>query len=354
MACPKCETPPELLHGPLALRMWMELGHSAGKLRDIARGLGMTAEREPDTGALRVGTDAAALRGAVDGFLEGMSQIERRATRVIVSAAEARPGLRDVKRLLTLDQLIARLRGDWLLEALRARAIDVAFDPIAHADDPRELYAREARLSLRDSGGAPRAAEEAFALAEDADVLAVLDREARLASIRAAGAAGGGLPTVVGFSPSAIYDPRYCLRTTVAAAEAEGVAREEVIFSILPAAAGADLAHLENILGYYVENGFRTALTVSATGQASFEMLRRLKPSLVFVDASIAAGVARDGFKEVIARKILEIAQKLQIETVVSGCVDAADAQWAYSQGASYVQGPHVAEVAGPALAEAS
>jgi EAL domain-containing protein (putative c-di-GMP-specific phosphodiesterase class I) len=184
---------------------------------------------------------------------------------------------------------------------------------------------------------------EIFDLARDADFLAALDRAARLTAIRRIAARRIDGPVFVTFAPSAIYDPRFCLRTTVAEAETCGVPREAIVFSIHAADAGADIDHLEDVLRYYVENGFRTAMTLSTRREASFEMLQRLKPSVLILEAGLVAGVRADPHREVVARKLIEIAHRLQLETLVQGVDAAEDCDWAYGQGASYVQGDHVA-----------
>ena len=46
-----------------------------------------------------------------------------------------------------------------------------------------------------------------------------------------------------------------------------------------------------------------------------------------------------------VCRKILEIAQRLQIETVVPGVETDEELQWLYEHGANYLQGPHIASM---------
>jgi EAL domain-containing protein (putative c-di-GMP-specific phosphodiesterase class I) len=335
----------------MTLHIFSPLGHSAKKLQGLFQDAGMRAERRADTGALVAGVEAEAWRAAMDDVAAGLSRVEREAIRVIVARPGVEPTLADVAGLVTLEQFIGRWRCDWLMTAVEAEALSVDFAPVAYADAPAEVFAHAAQLGARAPDGRALRAGELFDLARDADFLAALDRAGRLASIRAAARVGVDTPIFVSFSPSAIYDPRFCLRTTLAEADRTGVARENIVFSILPTDTGADIDHLDDVLRYYVDNGFRTALTMSPERQGSFEILQRLKPSVLILDAALTEGVRRDQHREVIARKVLEIAQRLQIETLVQGVDDDEACDWAYSHGASFVQGGHVAAAAARSVA---
>ncbi len=351
MTCRRCESVPDLLEGPATLHLWAPLGHSAGKLTSIAAKSGVGAAETGPGGGVSVDVAAGGMAAALDAFEAGLSRIERAATRVVMKPQGAPLALADFAEVLTLSQHAARWRNRWLIARIAAEALEVGFSPIAHADAPGEIHAHEARVRAIDPEGRAVSAPCLFDLADSADLLFVLDRQARISSIRAARAAALDTPVFIGFSPSAIYDPKYCLRTTVAEAERQGLPREDIVFTILPAEAGGDVDHLDGVLRYYRDNGFRTAMCLSAERTISFDMLQRLRPDVLFLDATMTDGLARDAFKEVVARKMLEIAQRLQIETVVSGVVDAQDCEWAYAHGASYVQGPHVAALAVPAAA---
>jgi EAL domain-containing protein (putative c-di-GMP-specific phosphodiesterase class I) len=84
------------------------------------------------------------------------------------------------------------------------------------------------------------------------------------------------------------------------------------------------------------------ALGGVGSGASSLSLIETLKPDIIFVDRGIVASVDADTYKQVIARKLLEIAQRLRIESVVGGIATEAEMTWAYEQGANYVQGPYL------------
>ena len=352
MPCTRCEVAERGPTGPLTLRLWSPLGHSEAKLARIASAAGAAARREDESGALAIETCDARWPRLREGFECELSSVEREAVRLIATrTGDPAPTLRDLAKVVTLEQHIIRLRSDWLIRRLDSDALSVGFEPVAYADAPEEIFANAAVVRAEDDAGRAVAAADLFDLARGADFLAALDRAARLSAIRAIAEARIEGPVFVDFAPSAIYDPRFCLRTTLSEAERCGVTREAVVFSILSADGGANVDHLQDVLGYYVDQGFRTAMTLSTRREASFEMLQRLRPNVLVIEAGLVEGVRQDPSREVVARKLIEIAHRLQLDTVVKGVDTEEDCEWAYSHGASYVQG---AFVAGAAMRRAS
>jgi EAL domain-containing protein (putative c-di-GMP-specific phosphodiesterase class I) len=346
MPCSRCEITAETLVGPATLHIWSPLGHSDGKVGRIAGEAGTPTRRGDGSGALEIDVCEALWPRLRDGLIAGLSRVERAAILVIPAERGSVATLHDVSRLVTLEQYINRLESAWLVRRVAEGDLEVSFQPVAYADAPQEVFASAAVVAASDADGRTSSAAELFDLARDADFLSALDRTARIAAIRGIAEVGVEGPVFVSFAPSAIYDPRFCLRTTLAEADRRGVTPEAVIFSILSADGGADVDHLESVLRFYVENGFRTAMTLSTRREASFEMLQRLKPHVLIIEAGLVEGVRRDPHREVVARKLIEIAHRLQLETVVQGVDTADDCEWAYSQGASYVQGRYVSAMA--------
>lgn len=342
MTCPRCEQAKEVPRGAITLHVWSPLGHSAAKIGQIADAAGVGWRHVGETAALTLDVDDAAWARLEPRLLDSLSQVEREAIRLLPTGRGASPRLADIAHVATLDQHIGRLRSGWLIRRLGEEQLSVSFEPVAHADAPSQTFAHFAVLSARDDTGRVAGPVEIFDLARNADFLAALDRSARLTAIRRIATARIDSPVFVTFTPSAIYDPRFCLRTTLAEAEKRGVPREAIIFSIHSADAGADIDHLEDVMRYYGDNGFRTAMTLSRRREASFEMLQRLKPTILILEAGLIAGIRTDPHREVVARKLIEIAHRLQLETLIQGVDASDDCDWAYGQGASYVQGAFV------------
>ena len=335
--CARCERLPARPDDPATLYLWPPLGHSAGKIRKQLEADGVAFDTAPDGDGmiLQVGDDAA--RRSLLKLEETLSPEERRAARTLTLAPGATPAFADYPRVNALDTHLNYLRAGPLLETLADDAFEVGFAPIVFADDHSDVMAHGARLRF------PRMdhqdADAVFDLARRADLLHQLDRSARVACIEAAPAQNIDTPVFVEFQPAAIYDPVYCLRTTLDAAKRVGLPPENIVFTLNHPKGGYDIGHLQNILGYYREQGYEVALGRLGSGVGALELLQHLRPQYAWLAPSLIAGVANDPYRGVIARKLLEMAHRLRIETIAYADPVSADANWLYEHGLNYLAG---------------
>ena len=336
--CARCERLPARPDDPATLYLWPPLGHSAGKIRKQLAADGVAFDPAPDGDGmiLQVGDDT--VRRSLLNLEEKLSPEERRAARTLTLAPGATPGFADYPRVNALETFLNYLRAGPLLDTLADDAFEVGFAPIVFADDHSDVMAHGAKLRF------PRMAEldadAVFDLARRADLLHQLDRSARVACIEAAPAQRIDTPVFVEFQPAAIYDPVYCLRTTVEAAKRVGLPPENIVFTLNQPLGGYDIGHLRNILGYYREQGYEVALGKLGSGVGALELLQHLRPQYAWLAPQLVQDVATDPYRGVIARKLLEMAHRLRIETIAYTAPESADATWLYEHGANYLAGP--------------
>ena len=341
-ACPRCEVLPSRIEGLRDYYLWFPLGHSRTKVRRALEEAGAAIRHDPATDASVLSTDPATFRALGARLVEALSSEEIKATRVLAVAPAEGPGRRDYPAVTSLRQMLAFQESNWLLDSLAREDISVSFAPIAFADAVDEVYGHQADVMVRDSAGEPVGGIAMLQVAQEAGLLFQADRLARIAAIKAAEAQGIDTPIFVNFSPASIYDPTFCLRTTVAALDATSIPKDAVCFTIVAPERWDDTRHLRTILDFYRGSGFRVALGGVGSGASSLSLIETLKPDVIFIDRGIVASVDADTYKQVIARKLLEIAQRLRIESVVGGIDTEAEMNWAYEQGANYVQGPYL------------
>ena len=99
-----------------------------------------------------------------------------------------------------------------------------------------------------------------FGAAEAAGRIHILDRIGREAALRGAAGWLGDRNLFINFIPTSIYRPEVCLRTTMRAAEAAGVPRNQIVFEVVESHAVEDASHLLSILDFYRASGCRVAL----------------------------------------------------------------------------------------------
>ncbi|MDF2440969.1 MAG: hypothetical protein JWN98_1953, partial [Abditibacteriota bacterium] len=185
-----------------------------------------------------------------------------------------------------------------------------------------------------------------FDVARGAGLLFHVDLAARRAAIRQASRHGIDCRIFINFTPTAIYDPVNCLRSTVLLVHELGLHPEQIVFEVIESELVTDVDHLNTILDYYRNSGFGVALDDLGSGYSSLNLLARLRPDYIKLDRELITDVVNDPFKAMIARKLLEAAQELKIQTIAEGIETQDEADWLREQGANYMQGYFIARPA--------
>ena len=344
--CSRCESLPAPTEGAGRLYLWFpdrEIWQRA------ARHLAAHGPRTLDGDGLVFlleGRETAPLAEALAAVLGSRDGI-----RLLWVPGDREPALDDFPRVVPLQRFLAARRSDWLLTVLSGRRLTSHFQPIVSAGDTSQVFGHEALLRGLDAESQPIAPGGLFAAAREADLLFQLDLAARQSAIREA--ARHRLPgrLFINFTPNAIYNPAYCLRSTVAAVAQAGIAPERVIFEVIESERVHDLDHLERILRVYREAGFQIALDDLGAGYSSLALMSRLRPDFVKLDMDLTRDVDRDPYKAVIAEELLALARKLGIRSVAEGIERPGELAWLREHGADYVQGFLIAAPAAePAL----
>ena len=281
-----------------------------------------------------------------DAIAATLSEVERKDTRALVLAPGESITLASLRETQPLTTLMAKVQQRWLVPMIREERLTTHFHPIVRVDAPREVFAYECLLRGRSEDGSILMPISMFDAARDADLLFQLDRAARLTSIREAIAHGIAARLFINFNPSAIYDPVFCLRSTVAAIEEAGIDPDRIVFEVVESDQVA--VDLLGIVESYRKAGFRVALDDLGAGYGSLNLLARLRPDFVKLDMKLIRGVHADRFKAGITSTLLAMARKLEITTVAEGVETAEEWDWVRDHGADLVQGYYVCRPGSP------
>ena len=349
--CTRCEILPAGEEGAGHLYLWCPTPHTLAKVkRRLAQG-GHAHRYLQASQALRVEVREGELAALAASLSEPLGDQENEDTRVLFLPGARRPGLADYSRVVSLRRFLAARHADWVLDLLRERRLTSLFQPIVRVADLAESagtaageppFAHEALLRGVGHDGGLVGPERLFHAARDRDLLFQLDLAARQTSIREFVRHGGTTRLFVNFTPTSIYDPAFCLRSTVGLVRETGLAPERIVFEVIESEQVRDLDHLESILKVYRASGFQVALDDLGAGYSSLNLMNRLRPDFVKLDKELTRGVDADPYKAVIAEKLLELARKLGIRSVAEGVETAAELAWLREHGADFAQGYHL------------
>ncbi len=305
--CMRCDTLPAPMHSGGDLHCWFPTSHVANKMRAMFSGLGLRTVSTVAAG-VACAIPADRLVRVVVAFQGQLSEVERADTRVLLTPMGVAPVTDDLARVEPLSRFLGQASSQWLIEMLQEQRITSCFQPIVLASAPSTIYGHEALLRGVGTDGAMIAPGQLFDAARNAGLLFQLDLAARRSAIACAHATALRGKLFVNFSPTAIYDPASCLRSTVAAVDQTSIARSDVVFEIVETERAHDPRHLRTILDYYRNAGFKVALDDVGSGYSSLNLIHELRPDLLKLDMELIRGVDQDPYKARIVANLFEVA----------------------------------------------
>ena len=223
--------------------------------------------------------------------------------------------------------------------------ITMAFQPIVDVRSG-EVFAYEALVRGKDGRGAGEVLSTV-----SADNRYAFDQTCRTTAISLASDLGmASIANLsINFLPNAVYEPRACIRATLAAAMQTGFPLNRIIFEFTEEEA-IDTNHLLHILRSYKAMGFKTAIDDFGAGYAGLGLLSKFQPDIVKLDMALIRDVDTDTVKRTIVRNTLNMLTDLGIQAVCEGIETVGEYDALSDLGVSLMQGYLLAKPAFEAL----
>ena len=167
------------------------------------------------------------------------------------------------------------------------------------------------------------------------------DQQCRVKAIELASSLygkGSGTRLSINFMPNAVYEPRACIRITLATALKTGFPLDRIIFEFTENEQ-LDTAHLLNILRTYREMGFKTAIDDFGAGHSGLGLLTKFQPDIVKLDMDLIRGIDTDPVRRTIVSHTLAMLADLGITPLCEGVETAGELKVLSDLGVSLIQG---------------
>ncbi|NBB15541.1 EAL domain-containing protein [Caulobacter sp. SLTY] len=213
--------------------------------------------------------------------------------------------------------------------------ITMAFQPIVDVKT-ETVFAYEALVRGADGRGAGAVLAE---VSEENRY--AFDQQCRTTAIELAAdlnLAADGANLSINFLPNAVYEPKACIRLTLAAAMRTGFPLNRIIFEFTEDEA-VDTNHLLNILRTYRSMGFKTAIDDFGAGFAGLGLLAKFQPDIVKLDMALIRDIDRDRVKRTVVSHTLAMLRDLGIEPVCEGVETVAEHDVLRDLGVDLMQG---------------
>jgi EAL domain-containing protein (putative c-di-GMP-specific phosphodiesterase class I) len=320
------------------LYLWPPLGHTLNKIAESLIKAELAATKLGDD-CLSIDVTPSALHVLNEVCQARLSQVERDQCKYLLLPPGRELTLSDLGRVNSLTHLLAHVTGRWLVELLAERRLITQFQPIVHTSEPENIFAYECLIRGVDTVGKPIMPGKLFDASRDANLLFHLDRAARLQHIHAAEQHNLTTAVFINFNPTSIYDPAFCLSSTIAAIRRTHLDPKQFVFEVVESDRVVDIERLPQILDFYRREGFRVALDDVGAGYSSLNMLSTLRPDFIKLDMHLVRDIDLDPYKAEVVSGLITAAHNLGIQVVAEGIETVGQWNWIANAGADYAQG---------------
>lgn len=280
-----------------------------------------------------------------------LTQFESDDLRVLFKADGGDLTTADFPRVHSFTQFSLVSQSSWLHELLDERRLTTVYQPIVSAASPGEVFGREALLRGIGRDAVVLYPGYILDVARACGMLSQVDFAARVSALGALARGEIAERVFINISPGTTNSPVEAVDTTTRLIDDAGVPHDRVVFEVTEADQALDLGTLQRVLAAFRRAGFGVALDDVGAGYSSLNMLHQLRPDYIKLDMALIRGVHEDGYKALIAQKIIEIAHSLSIQTIAEGVETAEELQWIQAHGAEFVQGYLIAKPSEPRFA---
>jgi len=169
------------------------------------------------------------------------------------------------------------------------------------------------------------------------------DQTCRIKAIKLASKLGISCFLSINFMPNAIYNPEMCIRTTLEAAKHFEFPIEKIIFECTEGEKIEDQIKLREIIEYYQQTGFKTAIDDFGAGYSGLNLLAEFQTDLVKLDMALIRDIDTHRSKLPIVRGMLQVCDDLGIEVIAEGIETCGEMRVLEDLGVKLFQGYYFA-----------
>ena len=237
-----------------------------------------------------------------------------------------------------LQRYINLIQDKEFFDIINNASLTSYFQPIVDAKD-NSIFGYEALIRGVRENGELMFPDELFSKSTRNDLNFKLDRMCRESALKTAAVKRITQKVFINFLPTAIYDPQFCLSSTVKWAKQLEFDPKNIIFEVVETESVKDKNHLKNILSYYREQGFEIALDDVGEGYSGLNMLINLKPNIIKVDREIIQNIDKDELKQSTYKALYTLAKENGIRVLAEGVETSFELEMIKSIGVDYIQG---------------
>lgn len=338
MPCSKCNEVFELKHSASKIYFMSEIAELNKKCKLFMKKIGLQALEFEGMFFIEVEDAKQFFEENVDAMLSLFTQIEREEIKLHVQKSNETMSFMAILRAKPMQRYINLIADKEFFDIINNQSLTSYFQPIIQASD-RTIFGYEALIRGVRADGSLMFPDVFFEKSARNDLNFKVDRMCRESALKTAAVKKIKQKVFINFLPTSIYDPEFCLASTVKWAKQLEFDPANIIFEVVETEFVKDQNHLKKILEYYRKQGYKIALDDVGEGYSNLNTLINIKPDIIKVDRQIIENIDKDEFKQSVYKALYTLAKEHGIEVLAEGIETAFELQMIESLGVDYLQG---------------
>ncbi|MFK7791997.1 MAG: EAL domain-containing protein [Devosiaceae bacterium] len=143
----------------------------------------------------------------------------------------------------------------------------------------------------------------------------------------------------INFLPNAVYEPRACIRATLAAAAKAKFSPRRLMFEFTENEEMADTGHVMHIVSEYKKMGFTTAIDDFGAGFSGLGLLARFQTDVIKLDMELVRDIDSSSSRQAIVSGIMSMAKLMKLQVLAEGVETEAETHCLLGLGVYLLQG---------------
>lgn len=278
-----------------------------------------------------------------DFFNINFNDLEKDEIKIFIENEDNQLSLGTIFFAKPLNRYLHFIEDKNFFDIIQNRSLTAHFQPIIDTNT-NEIFAYEALTRGVLANGELMYPDQLFKKSARNDMNFTLDKMCRETALKTTAVKKIDAKVFINFIPTSIYDPEFCLSSTVKWAKQLDFDPKNIVFEVVETQNVKDKEHLKTILNYYRKKGFLIALDDVGEGYSSLNMIIDIKPDIIKVDRNIIQNIDKDTMKQSIYKALKTICIENGIKILAEGVETPYELEKIKEIGVDYAQGYYFAK----------
>ncbi len=313
------------------------------KSSNIIKKLGFDFEKNENIISFHVKNPRAFFEENFDCLNTNFNDLEKEEIKIFIENEDNKLTLNSILFTKALNKYLYFIEDRSFFDIIENSSLTAHFQPIIDMNT-NKIFAYETLTRGVLPDGTLMYPDDLFKKSARNDMNFTLDRMCRETALKTTAVKKIDAKVFINFIPTSIYDPEFCLASTVKWAKQLEFDPKNIVFEVVETQDVKDKEHLKSILNYYRNKGFLIALDDVGEGYSSLNMIIDIRPDIIKVDRNIIENIDKDPMKQSIYKALRTICVDNNIKILAEGVETPYELEKVKEIGVDYAQGYYFAK----------